>query len=109
MPSLRRLISVFEEARELLADPGNDFAWSSWSGREDALAEVDGLLSSLRRGVLPERLSMEVLFAPTGPTQEVSLSSGWGETFLALAGRFDEAMAAGDAPGPSPGQAGAAE
>ncbi|HEX8181606.1 MAG TPA: hypothetical protein VF525_18845 [Pyrinomonadaceae bacterium] len=39
---------------------------------------------------------MEVLFAPTGPMQEVSLSSGWGEEFLALAERFDEAMATAD-------------
>jgi hypothetical protein len=93
MPNLRSIISVFEETRELLAAPDNDFAWSSWTGREDALAELDDILASLRRGVLPESLSMEILFAPTGPIQEVSLSSGWGEAFLALAERFDEAMA----------------
>ena len=93
MPNLGRLISVFEETRELLADPGNDFTWSSWVGREDALREMDGILSSLWCGVLPKSLSMEVLYAPTGPIQEVSLSSGWGEAFLALTERFDEAMA----------------
>jgi len=89
MPNLWRLIAVFEETRELLADPGNDFAWSAWAGREDALGELDGIISSLRCGVLPESLSMEVLYAPTGPIQEVSLSSGWGKAFLALAERFD--------------------
>ena len=94
MPSLKELISVFEQARDLLADPGNNFDWSSWSGHEDALGEVDGILSSLRRGVLPARLSMVVLFTPTGPIQEVSISSGWGEAFLSLAERFGEAMAA---------------
>ncbi len=93
MPNLWRLISVFEEMRELLADPDNDFTWSSWDGREDALRELDGILSSLWCGVLPKSLSMTVLFAPTGPIQEVSLSSGWGKAFLALADRFDEAMA----------------
>jgi hypothetical protein len=96
MPSVGKLISVFEDARELFADPGNDFAWSSWAGREDAIEEVDGILSTLRLGVLPGRLTMEVLFAPTGPIQEVSLSSGWGGELLALAERFDEAMAATD-------------
>src|SRR5438045_3065040 len=89
MPNLKKLISVFEEARNLLADPGNNFDWSSWSGHEDALKEVDGILFSLRRGALPERLFMEVLFAPTGPIQEVGISSGWGDVFLSLAGRFD--------------------
>ena len=94
MPSVNKLISVFEEARDLLADSDNNFDWSSWSGHQDSLGEVDGILSSLRRGALPERLSMVVLFAPTGPIQEVSISSGWGEAFLSLAERFDEAMKA---------------
>jgi hypothetical protein len=98
MPNLQKLISVFEEARDLLAAPGNNFDWSSWSGPEEAFKEVDGILFSLRRGALPERLSMEVLFAPTGPIQEVSISSGWGETFLSLAERFDEALAAATEP-----------
>ncbi len=93
MPNLGRLISVFEETRELLADPDNDFTWSSWVGREDALREMDGILLSLWCGVLPKSLSKTVLFAPTGPIQEVSVNSGWGKAFLALADRFDQAMA----------------
>ena len=96
MSNLGKLISIFEDARGLISDPGNDFAWSSWVGREDAVEELDGILSALRAGVLPGELSMEVLCAPTGPIQEVSLSSGWGGEFLALAERFDEAMAADD-------------
>jgi hypothetical protein len=36
---------------------------------------------------------IEVLFAPTGPIQEVSMSSGWSREFLRLAERFDEAYA----------------
>jgi hypothetical protein len=36
-------------------------------------------------------------FAPTGPMQEVALSSGWGEELGALARRFDAfETAAGD-------------
>jgi hypothetical protein len=34
---------------------------------------------------------MAILFLPTGPMQEVSLSSGWGDEFVALADRFDRA------------------
>ena len=33
---------------------------------------------------------IRVLFAPTGPIQEVSLSSGWGHEFIKLAERFDK-------------------
>jgi hypothetical protein len=40
----------------------------------------------------PAELSLSILFAPTGPIQEVSLSSGWGGEFLKLASTFDAAL-----------------
>jgi len=92
MASIRRLISVFEQARVLLALPGNDFAWSWWDSSEGALAEIDAILGKLRSGSKPSM--MVALFAPTGGIQEVSLSSGWGKTFVLLADRFDAAMSA---------------
>src|SRR5213596_2475107 len=93
MPSLKKLISVFEETRRLLALPDNDFGCSSWQDREDALAEIDELLSNVRAGILPGDLTMQVLFAPTGAMQEISLSSGWSSDFIELANRFDDAVA----------------
>jgi hypothetical protein len=93
MPQVEALLSVFEEARELLAADDNNFDWSSWRDRDDALDEIDTILAELRSGKLPSALLLKVLFAPTGPIQEVSLSSGWGDRFIELAGRFDDAMA----------------
>ena len=93
MPSVEKLIRVFEEARILVALPENEFIWSSWQDTESALEEIDGILETLRSGGIPTRLTMSVLFAPTGPMQELSIDSGWGQEFLALAERFDEAMA----------------
>jgi hypothetical protein len=90
----QELASVLREARSLLARPGNDFAWSSWADAGAALAEVDGLIAALDAGRLPSRLRVSVLFAPTGPIQEVSLSSGWADEFLALAARCDAAIEA---------------
>jgi len=87
-----KLVSVLREAREFLARPDNDYAWSSWNDAADALREIDGLISRIESGDMPKRLDLEVLFAPTGPIQEVSLSSGWGQEFLGLADRFDAAM-----------------
>jgi len=88
-----RLVKVLREARQLLARPENDFAWSSWDGTEDALKEIDGLIEQIERGKLPRRVLLSVLFAPTGPIQEVSLSSGWGNEFIEVARSFDTAMA----------------
>ena len=90
MSNLERLISVMEETRAYLALEGNDYSWSSWRDADHALAEIDSILTDLQNGVVP---SMDILFAPTGPIQEVSLNSGWGDEFIDLAGRFDEAYA----------------
>jgi len=85
------LLDIFQRARDLVARPENDFAWSSWRDAEHALEEIDGIISQLRNGDIPDQFAMSILFAPTGPMQELSLSSGWGNRFLQLASEFDEA------------------
>jgi hypothetical protein len=85
------LLAVLRAARALLAQPDNNFDWSSWKDGVQAIRELDNLIATLESGRLPGRLTLQVLFAPTGPIQEVSLSSGWSSEFLALASRFDAA------------------
>ena len=85
------LVTVLREARNLLASPDNDFSYSSWMDTEAAIQEIDDLRLQVESGTLPPRVDLDVLFAPTGPIQEVSVSSGWGQDFLRLAARFDAA------------------
>ncbi len=84
------LLDIFYRARDLVAQPRNDFAWSSWRDAEHALEEIDGIVAALQRGETPA--GMSIIFAPTGPMQELSLSSGWGNRFLGLAEEYDAAM-----------------
>jgi hypothetical protein len=86
------LLEVLRLTREFLARPDNSFTWSSWRDGEAALREIDDVMGSVRTGAPIDPVQPGVLFAPTGPIQEVSLSSGWGEEFLELAERFDAAM-----------------
>ncbi|MGE8187364.1 hypothetical protein [Pseudomonas sp. NPDC086278] len=90
---IESLIHVLEAAIELISLPDNDFCWSRWEDEEQAKRELLGLVSTLKSGVLPERMKVAVLFAPTGPLQEVSLSSGWAGTFLKVAEKYDEVEA----------------
>jgi hypothetical protein len=93
-PAWEELANVLREARLLLALPNNDFGWSPWPDAAPALAEVDGLIATLESGQLPPQMTIWVLFAPTGPIQDVSESSRWGSEFLALARRCDAAVQA---------------
>ncbi len=84
------LLAVLAQVRDLLARPDNDYSWSSFADADTALHEIDELAARVRAGVVP--VALQVLFAPTGPIQEVALSSGWGDAFLVLADRFDAAL-----------------
>jgi len=90
----QELIAVLQAARMLLALPDNDFSWSSWADTDAALAEIDALINAIKDGRKADVLTLEVLFAVSGPIQEVSLSSGWGTPFVELAERFDRAIEA---------------
>jgi hypothetical protein len=90
--SRHHLADILRDARALLALPGNDFAWSSWPDAAAALGELDRHIAAIETGPMPGRLDLAVLFAPTGPIQEISVSSGWGREFLDLAERFDAAL-----------------
>jgi hypothetical protein len=72
----RKLNEVLRDARAALTRPENDFAWSSWPDAESALVEVDEVMRRLSAGQAVNERRLVMLFAPTGPIQEVSVSSG---------------------------------
>jgi hypothetical protein len=90
MKNIDDLLLVLKQTRQMLAMPDNDFSWSSWEDQKAALDEIDAHIEQVLAGVVPD---IRILYAPTGPIQEVSLSSGWGHEFIVLADRFDNAMA----------------
>lgn len=83
---------MLEDAKKLLSLPDNDYAWSSWENSKAAIDEIDGIIGNLKNNQQIDILTLKVIFAPTGPMQEVSLSSGWGDKFLKLADRFDKVV-----------------
>ena len=85
------VLKILQETRAFLARPENNFDWSGWENGEAALKEIDSLIASIRDRALSDPKQFVWLFAPTGPIQEVSLSSGWGDMFLELAKRIDAA------------------
>ncbi|UQS17627.1 hypothetical protein [Pseudomonas sp. HS6] len=91
--NIESLILILEAAVELVSIPDNDFCWSSWADELEAKTELQALIHTLKAGTLPERLTVALLFAPTGPLQELGMSSGWADTCLRVADKFDEVEA----------------
>lgn len=76
-----QLIEVLRETRQLLARPSNDFAYSSWATRDDALGQIDSLIARIQAGDMPDRPDLSLLFTPTGCIQEVAESSVGNRSF----------------------------
>ena len=84
------LVGVLRETRVFIAREDADFSWSGWEGQTEALSDLDAIIDLARHRNL-DVSAMSYFYAPTGRLQEVSLSSGWADEFLALADRFDVA------------------
>ena len=84
-PDQQALAEILRETRAYITRAENDFAWTGWNSAEDALRDLDPLIAALNGGETPDRARMQFLFAPTGPLQELSISSGWDVEFLDLA------------------------
>jgi hypothetical protein len=87
------LAELLAAAVELVSLEENDFAWTSWKDKAAALRDLETHMATLRSSGHVDIDRLSLLFAPTGPMQELSLSSGWGEPFVKLASYFDIAKA----------------
>ena len=88
---MTELLEQLLALRALLARPDNDFSWSGWDDTERALSEFDLVVDRVRRGEIPHA-AIRLFLLPTGPVQEVSISSGWGDEFVAIANRIDDLL-----------------
>ena len=86
-----QVLAVLDEVIDRLGRPDADYSYSSFISPESGIAEVDGYREQFRAGVLRPG-TLPLLFAPTGPIQEVAISSGWGDRFCELAAQLDAAF-----------------
>ncbi|MFE3454286.1 hypothetical protein ACFXJ8_35715 [Nonomuraea sp. NPDC059194] len=91
---MEALAQVLDDLVEIVAASEQDTTWAgTWDTGDEMIRELRDHAGRLRRGDGSTLGELEFLFLPTGPLQEVSISSGWGDQFLVLAGRFDRARA----------------
>jgi hypothetical protein len=83
----RMLADMMSEALALVRRDGNDFSWSSWPDAAAASAELSGLAAA------PDPARISLIFAPSGPMQELAMASGWAHEHVALANRIDSVLA----------------
>ena len=85
------LLRLLSRCRELVVG-SQDSDWSCMSVL-DILQSLDAGLAAVRSGTRPDVEELTLLFLPTGPLQETSMSNSWAEEFLELSAEFDTLIA----------------
>ncbi|UCD88619.1 MAG: hypothetical protein JSW04_09090 [Desulfobacterales bacterium] len=83
-----KLLSVLSTTKELLLRSKNE-GWPDEEPSEFAI-EIDKIISHIfnpKENPLPEFAS--ILYAPTGPIQEIAMSNGWHGAYIALSEEYD--------------------
>lgn len=85
-----KLLCLLDEIRTMVNSPNTDFTWSSFNNEKEFIREYDLLIEDFKRGMPGCIEKLNLLFAPTGDLQEISINSGWGEKFIEISSKFDD-------------------
>ncbi|NOU89758.1 hypothetical protein GC102_28995 [Paenibacillus sp. LMG 31460] len=93
MESYKLLVDILWEVSNLINSSNTNITWSRFNTVEEVLSTLDTYikrLNQLDNAVISE---IELLFAPTGSIQEISICSGWSNEYKKLSSRFDVIIA----------------
>lgn len=62
----------------------------SHSSVADVIAILQKIQLQFEQTGLEDKPTLNALFAPTGPIQEIAIDNGWGNEFLSLAAEIDK-------------------
>ncbi|MFX3633579.1 MAG: hypothetical protein ACE3L7_24825 [Candidatus Pristimantibacillus sp.] len=83
------LVDLLWEVRKLIDSPDTDVTWSNYRSVEEALSALNTYINRLNKGDKSVFSEIQLLFAPTGSLQEISISNGWSNEYIELSSRFD--------------------
>jgi dATP pyrophosphohydrolase len=84
------LVNLLDEIKEIIRTQDTDVLWSSFDTKEDFLKELDNHIQRFQNNDFSSIEKLIGLFLPTGDLQEIAISSGWGEEYLAISKKFDD-------------------
>lgn len=86
------IISILLEVRNIVNSPKTDIVWSRYNSVDELIKDIDDYIISLEQKRDTVFYDLEILFAPTGSLQEISIDSGWGSKFIELSQKIDKLL-----------------
>lgn len=91
---------LFDEVKKIIdiliiiknkIDDNTGLVGSRFETPQSLISYIDFKIQELQSGMYASFDNINILFAPTGTMQEISISNGWAEEFLQIAAQFDDA------------------
>ena len=82
-----RLREVLAKVKERV-DRSEESDWTPFTPSEVS-SDLAAAIARLDEGLSIDGSGLAMLFAPTGPIQEIALGSGWSDDYLTLSSEFD--------------------
>jgi len=83
-----KLIEIIEVIKGKIT-PETDIVWTHYNSVDKLNIDLSNLIQGIRTNDVATFSKLEILFAPTGSFQELSIDNGWGEEFIQLSKIFD--------------------
>lgn len=84
-----QLIDILLEIKEHIKDE-SDCIWTYYETPEQIRDEINKYILELENGNMQSLDEINMHFLPTAAYQEHSMSNGWSDEYIKLAGEFDE-------------------
>lgn len=88
------IIEILIQVKNQIVDTSNVVS-AGYESPEIMRKDIERIISELQQGKMHGINEAALLFAPTGPFQEHSISNHWSEEYIRLAGRFDKLIELG--------------
>ena len=84
------LIKLLNEIIELVSTRDTNLIWSTIDTKEELILKLENYIQRFQNNNFSSIEQLIGFFLPTGDLQEIALSSGWGEEYLAISKKFDD-------------------
>jgi hypothetical protein len=86
-----QLVEIIDDLLTIVQSNRQDLNWQpDYSNERDLIEDLRDHAERMRRGDSSRLPELRYVLLPTGALNEIAFSSGWGESYVRLANRFDE-------------------
>jgi hypothetical protein len=86
-----QLVEIIDELLTIVRSSRQDLNWQpDYDNEGDLIEDLRDHAERMRRGDSSRLPELSYVLLPTGALNEIAFSSGWGESYVRLANRFDE-------------------